>query len=221
MTQNSECGCLLNAPTAQPDKTSVPTRKQRLTVEFMYLDREVCAPCRLTETNLEAALVDASGLLEEIGVEVSLRKIQIQSLEQALALGFSLSPTIRVNGVDIQPDSHKSYCATCSSISGIHTDCRVWLYQGKAYEAPPKAVILDALLEAACNSSGITLARASVSDRARDNLKRFFDANRERTAGLRSGEAPVKETTCCSPASSESNACGELKETSRCCDSLA
>ena len=220
MTQNNECGCLLNATTAQPDKTSVLTRKQRLTIEFMYLDREVCAPCRLTETNLEAALVDALGLLEAIGVEVSLNKIHIQSLEQALALGFSLSPTIRVNGVDIQPDSQESHCVTCSAISGIRTDCRVWLYQGMVYEAPPKAMILDALLEAACNASGISPSRAPVSDRARDNLKRFFDANRERTAGPRSGEAPVKETTCCAPASSESNACCELKETSGCCGSL-
>ena len=156
MTQNSPCDCSPNTLTAQPDTASVPTRKQRLTIEFMYLDREVCAPCRLTEANLEAALVDASGLLEAIGVEVSLTKIQIQSLEQALALDFSLSPTLRVNGVDIQPDSHESHCASCSDISGIHTDCRVWFYQGQVYEAPPKAMILDALLEAACHSSGIT-----------------------------------------------------------------
>ncbi len=220
MTQNSECGCSLNALTAQPDKASVPTPKQRLTIEFMYLDREVCAPCRLTETNLEAALVDASGLLEAIGVEVSLSKIHIQSLEQALALGFSLSPTIRVNGVDIQHDSQESHCVTCSTISGIRTDCRVWLYQGNTYEAPPKAMIVDALLEATCNSSGISPSIAPVSDRARDNLKRFFDANRERTAGPRSGEAPVKETACCAPALPDGAACCESREASRCCDSL-
>jgi hypothetical protein len=214
MTQNKPCDCSLNTLTTQPDTASVPTRKQQLTIEFMYLDREVCAPCRLTETTLEAALVDASGWLEAVGVEVFLNKIQIRSLEQALALDFSLSPTIRVNGVDIQPDSQESQCAGCSEISGIRTDCRVWLYQGHVYETPPKAMLLDALLEAACHSSGVSPVREPVSDRARDNLKRFFDATRERAAETQNDKASVKETACCAPVSSGSTACCGAKEAS-------
>lgn len=209
MIQKSECGCSLAAPTAQSDKASASIPKPRLTIEFMYLDRTVCAPCQLTEANLEAALMEAAGSLDAIGVEVDLRKIHIQSLEQALALGFALSPTIRVNGVDIPLDSQADSCATCSKISGTPTDCRVWLYQGHAYDAPPQAMLVEALLEAARQSSQPRPARALVSDCAQANLKHFFDAQREVSAGTGRGEARLKTSVCCGPAMSDSAACCE------------
>jgi len=161
--------------------------QQRLTVEFMYLDLNLCARCLATEAHLAEALTEVAGLLDAAGIEVTLTKIPVQSLEQAVALGFSSSPTIRVNGRDIHLDSRDSHCGPCSTVSGVDTDCRVWWYQGQEYEAPPTAMIVDALLQAVCGSPGTGAPRAPIPDSARANLQRFFEAKQQRQEGAGAG----------------------------------
>lgn len=179
MNQNIPSGSSSPAVAEIPVMLGKRTPPKRLTVEFMYLDLNVCARCRATETHLEEALTEVAGLLDAIGVEVSCNKIQVQSLEQAIALDFFSSPTIRVNGSDIQLESKESHCTPCSMISGVATDCRVWLYQGQEYEAPPAAMIADALLREVCDSAGTRPPRTPIPDSARANLRRFFEAKQQ------------------------------------------
>jgi hypothetical protein len=168
-----------------------------LTIEFLYLDLNVCAPCRATDANLEEALAEVASLLKATGIEVAVDKIQVHSLEQAIALDFFSSPTLRVNGVDIQLDGKESHCSTCSTDSGTEINCRVWLYQGQEYEAPPKAMIVDAILRAACDSAGISPPKAAMSDSARANLKRFFEA-KQRKLQMAETEVETNPGACCS-----------------------
>lgn len=161
--------------------------QQRLTVEFMYLDLNLCSRCLATEAHLAEALTEVADLLDAAGIEVTLTKIQVQSLEQAVALDFSSSPTIRVNGRDIQLDSRESHCGPCSTVGGVDTDCRVWWYQGQEYEAPPTAMIVDALLQEICGSPGTRSPRSPIADSARANLQRFFEAKQKQQEGTGAG----------------------------------
>lgn len=151
----------------------------QLDIEFLYLDLDVCQPCRGTESNLDEALIDIAEVLEKTGVEVNVKKIHVQSYEQALSLGFVSSPTIRVGGRDVQLEVKENHCATCSELSGKNTDCRVWVYQGQEYSAAPKAMIIEAVLKhiygGSQSSNDTVFATATDANRSLENLKGFFE----------------------------------------------
>jgi len=112
--------------------------KRKIEIDFLYLDNEVCARCRGTEANLEAALAEVSG------ADVVLRKTLVESEEQAIRLGLTSSPTIRVNGRDLAPELRESRCEPCGGV-----DCRVWVWKGREYTEAPKAMIVEAILREA------------------------------------------------------------------------
>ena len=66
-------------------------------------------------------------MLELSGVEVTLQKIHVQTEEQARALGFVSSPTLRINGRDIQMVRGNPMNVTLANVADI---CRDWVYQG-------------------------------------------------------------------------------------------
>ncbi|NLI14188.1 MAG: DUF2703 domain-containing protein [Peptococcaceae bacterium] len=140
----------------------------------MYLDLNVCVPCRGTEARLEEAVSDVSRVLEATGVEVEVRKIHVQSEEQALALGFVSSPTIRVNGRDIQLEVKESLCESCGDLCGDEVDCRVWGYQGKEYSVPPKGLIIEAILREVYKEPNEGAVNVKPLTKVPENLKRFF-----------------------------------------------
>lgn len=69
---------------------------------------------------------------------------------------------VRINGRELQLDFTENYCATCSRVSGTDTNCRVWLYRGEEYTAPPKAMIIEAVLQEVYGTSHGGPRRASV-----------------------------------------------------------
>lgn len=154
--------------------------RRKLGIEFMYVDLGVCTRCQGTETSLEEAVSEVARILEAAGVEVAVRKIHVQSEEQALELGFVSSPTIRINGRDIQLDVRENLCESCGDLCGEDMDCRVWVYQGKEYTTPPKAMIIDAILREVYGGATMTPQAPSKMEALPDNLKRFFAAMRKK-----------------------------------------
>lgn len=171
------CGC---SSTVEQNQAGVQIeKKRRMEIDFLYLDLEVCSPCKSTESNIEDALSEAAGILKATGVEVSVNKTHVQSLEQAMSLGFLSSPTVLINGHDLQLDFKENYCATCSQVSGTETDCRVWLYQGQEYSAPPKAMIIEAVLQEVYGGSRSEASKIVRPENALANLTRFFESKRQ------------------------------------------
>lgn len=145
-------------------------------IDFMYLDLSVCERCRDTETTLEEAIHEVTRVLETTGDEVALNKIHVTSEEQAADLGFLVSPTIRVNGRDIQMNYRESLCDSCGTLCECEggVSCREWEYQGQWYTAPPKGLIIESVLKAVYG--GIAEERVDLGEvgDTPDNLKRFF-----------------------------------------------
>jgi hypothetical protein len=172
------CGC---SSTVERNETKVGVEKsRRVEIDFLYLDLDVCSPCRSTESNIEGALNDVRGILQAAGVEVTVRKTHVQTMEQAVELGFLSSPTLRIGGRDLQLEFKENYCATCSQVSGTETDCRVWLYQGQEYSAPPRAMIVEAVLREVYGGSPSEGAEVVRPLGALENLARFFESKRRR-----------------------------------------
>lgn len=163
---------------------------RRLSVEFLYLDLDRCDRCQETEVSLEEALDEVENTLRSKGVELDVRKVHVRSEEQARRLGFASSPTVRVDGRDVQIEARESPCGTCGDLVGESVDCRVWVYRGKEYSALPSAMIVEAVLRAIHGQMQGT-DKTAMEQRYElksvpDNLKRFF-------AAKRSGYAPEDE----------------------------
>jgi hypothetical protein len=83
--------------------------------------------------NHEPAVELARQVVEELGLEATIREVAVETAEEAERHRFLGSPTIRVNGQDIDPSARASDdFALC---------CRVYADGG----VPPRQMLLDAL----------------------------------------------------------------------------
>jgi hypothetical protein len=182
--------------------------RRKIDIDFLYVDLTVCTRCVGTDANLDEALTEVSRILEATGVEVSVRKILVESEEQAKALGFFSSPTIRINGKDIALEFRESRCASCEDCAcNGEINCRVWVFQGREYTEAPKAMIVDAILREVYRGASSEESPIRPQE-APENLRRFF-------AG-KAAMAATKKSSCCPPTEQES--CCEPSEKAACCE---
>ncbi|WP_202943741.1 DUF2703 domain-containing protein [Heliomicrobium modesticaldum] len=192
---NSDCcscnpGCCGSTQDSKVDK-------RRIVIDFLYLDLSVCTRCRGTDANLDEALAEVSQVLEATGVEVIVNKINVKNEELALMHKFVSSPTIRVNGSDIQMEVRESLCESCGDLCGDKVDCRVWVYQGKEYTVPPKAMIIEAILKAVYGG-GVAISDTVQEYVMPENLKHFYESiksKKQQTENTCSGSSG--STLCC------------------------
>lgn len=157
-----DCGC-----------QSEPVKK-KLNIEFLYLDLTQCERCQGTDANLDGALAEVSGVLAAAGYEVQVDKINISTRELAVKHQFLSSPTIRINGRDIELDVRESNCTDCGDLCGDTVDCRVFCHEGVEYSEPPKAMIIQAILK---EVFGLPREISTVTPyELPDNLAKFFDS---------------------------------------------
>lgn len=192
MTTNGSNCCAPNSTCCTPNSTCCAPKKdvpgpkesgkagKRLEIEFLYLDLSVCVPCQGTEASLEEAITEVANVIKATGVEVVVKKINVLSEEQARELKFVSSPTIRINGKDIQLDVKESLCQSCGDLCGDDVDCRIWEYQGKEYNIPPKAMIIEAILGEVYGGGKEVANDTQWKGDIPDNLKRFFAARRKK-----------------------------------------
>jgi hypothetical protein len=192
---------------------AAPAVTHQVGIDFWYLDLETCTRCRGTDANLEAALAQVGHVLNAAGAVVAVRKTLVASAEQAQAIGFVSSPTIRVNGQDIALELRESRCAECGEACACDgtIDCRVWVWQGQEHTEAPTAMIIDAILRAVYGGGERASAPASVGA-VPENLARFF-AGKERLAASVTCCPPAAQAACCEP-SEKASCCGDRNSAS-------
>jgi len=195
-------------------------QKKQIKVDYLYIDLNVCNRCLGTDTALYEAIRDTGQILETSGIELTLTKTLVETEEQAAELGFFTSPTIRINGRDIQKDIKESICESCSDVCGdSDIDCREWEYQGKIYNVAPKGLIVDAILgEVYGGKKPVPEDSHKIPiEKVPANLKKFFAAMRAQNE--QQTEASTCDPSCCAPATEESSCCAPAtgEEESSCC----
>ncbi len=167
-------------------------------VELLALDLSTCDRCTNTEAAIEPVIDELRPLLAETGVELRFRKTVVKTADEALALRFETSPTVRINGRDIPIEFRESRCDDCTTLCGgdANTDCRVWVWRGREYTAAPKGLMVDAILRA---YSAIQNANppAGAPYSLPDNLRRFFEAKRQPNNAVASDRPDPSSAACC------------------------
>jgi hypothetical protein len=174
-----------------------------LRIDFLFLDLTTCDRCRGTDSSLESALEVVRDRLEATGTEVEIRKIHVESAEQARELRFVSSPTIRANDRDVALELRESSCGSeaCTDGCGEHVDCRVWVHEGREHTVPPVELLVDAIERELYAEPVVERGAATEAYRLPENLERFF--------------AGKEAATCCPPA--EQASCCEPEDKAVCC----
>jgi len=118
-------------------------------IELLYLMD--CPWCVKTKRLVREAL-------KELKLKAEVKEILINTNAKAKKYGFVGSPTIRINGKDIQKVVEKSRCLPCEELTKLTkkttsfvkeecciSGCRTYSYKGKQYPYPPKRLIKEAL----------------------------------------------------------------------------
>ena len=180
MIVKKKSSCCLNSDVCCSSSNISEINKRELVIDFLYLDVSVCERCQGTDNSLDEAIKDVSNVLKSTGIDVKLNKINVLNEELAKKYKFLTSPTIRINGRDIQMDYKESMCESCGDLCGDEVDCRVRIYQGKEYTKPPKAMIIEAILKEVY--SGVISDNQEQNEyQIPENLRRFYQSMTAKT----------------------------------------
>ncbi|MPM13134.1 hypothetical protein SDC9_59489 [bioreactor metagenome] len=181
VSENSSSSCCSGSSgcCSNKEEVKVKVERKKITLDFLFLDLSVCTRCQGAESNLDEALKDVSHVLEATGTDVVINKVNVNTEELAVKYKFLTSPTIRVNGRDIQMEYKESLCESCGDLCGDEVDCRVWIYQGNEYTEPPKAMIIEGILKEVYG--GVSNSSYKEDEYVvPDNLKHFYRVMKEK-----------------------------------------
>ena len=141
-------GCCGDAACADAD--AAPADKKTLNVELLVIDLTLCARCVPTGDQLQRAVSLLAPAADALGIELKHREIVVQTPQEAKDHALMSSPTIRLNGRDIEQDIRESLCESCGDLTENNTlvDCREWHYRGKVYSAAPLPLLVEAIMGA-------------------------------------------------------------------------
>ena len=131
-----------------------------------------------TEDALQAALERIEPILESLDVGITVRDIHVSTLDAAEATQLAVSPTIRINGRDIQPDYIENTCDSCGDLCACEgdVDCRLWRYRGKEHSTAPIGLIVESLVQAITpNGAGPGESHENRAYQLSSNVRDFFE----------------------------------------------
>ena len=189
--------------------SSLASTSEQIVVDFLYLDLDTCERCVATDDALKESLDTLSGVFNTLKRPVIVNTVNITSKELAAKYRFVSSPTIRVNGVDICKEVKESDCKDCGDLCGDRVDCRVFVYEGKEYEQPPAAMIVDGILQVVYKQQ---LREDDIAYTMPDNLERFF-----------AGKSSCCDSGCCASDSvgDKAQCCPQPNPSAQCCPQSA
>jgi hypothetical protein len=132
------------------EEAAEPAEKKVLEVELLVIDLTTCKRCVPTGDQLQQAVRLLDPVAEALGIELKHRQIVVQTPKEAKDYALLSSPTIRLNGRDIEQDIRESLCESCGDLTENNTmvDCREWHYRGKVYSAAPLPLLVEAIMAA-------------------------------------------------------------------------
>ena len=179
-----EGGCGCNAAGAVGDETAdAQAMKKVLKVDLLVIDLSTCKRCVPTGDQLKRAVSLLDPVAEALGIELKHREMVVQTPQEAKDHALLSSPTIRLNGRDINQDIRESLCESCGDLTENNTmvDCREWHYRSKVYYAAPLPLLVEAIMGAMLDIDTPPVVPAPI-DELPENLQRYFDNRKQTTS---------------------------------------
>ena len=173
-----------------------PVTGRVIEIELLALDLTSCTRCVGTLQNIQRAIDTVRPVLEMTGAQVHVTTLVIASEEQARHHRFVTSPTVRIDGRDIDIGAAlESTCDSCTELCGCDegTSCRVWRYQGEDHTEAPVGLVVESMLGELFRGGDTSGSDASVYPGVPENLQRFFKSR----SPARSCCPPTEQETCC------------------------
>ncbi|MFA7429321.1 MAG: DUF2703 domain-containing protein [Rhodospirillaceae bacterium] len=156
------------------DSGCKPARRT-VAVDLLYIDIQTCDRCQGAAKHLDQALTAVRPLLDLLGIDVTVTETLIDSAEKAEAWRLVSSPTVRIDGRDIQATLSESACGACSSlIPAGAVDCREWPWRGQVHSSPPAGMLAEAIVRAALDDGPAEPDNTVYT--LPSNLRRFFSS---------------------------------------------
>ena len=171
--QSNDAGCC--SPVVQANAARADRRV--LNVELLVIDLETCQRCVPTGHQLRAAIDLLDPVAEALGIELRHHEIVVQTSAEAKKKALLSSPTIRLNGHDIDQDIRESECESCGDLTENNTtiDCREWHYRGRLYPAAPVPLLVEAIMGAMLKIDDLSPIESPPLEELPENLQRYFD----------------------------------------------
>ena len=181
---SSCCGDSSPAQTAVAEAPATAATPRRLNVELLVIDLESCARCVPTGEQLRNAIQLVAPAADAMDIGITYRETVVQTAEEAKARALVSSPTIRINGRDIDQDIRESECESCGDLTGggVSVDCREWHYRGQVYSAAPLPFLVEALMDAMVRIDEMPTVTPEALQELPANLVTYF-ANKKPAAG--------------------------------------
>ena len=182
-TTSSCCGGASSAQTVV-DAPAAEATARKLNIELLVIDLESCERCVPTGEQMRNAIQLIAPAAEAQGIGLTYRETVVQTAEEAKARALLSSPTIRINGRDIDQDIRESECGSCGDLTDNDTsvDCREWHYRGEVYTAAPLPFLVEALMNAMLKLDETPPVTPEPLAELPANLQRYF-ANKKPAAG--------------------------------------
>lgn len=168
-------------------------RKEVVIVDYLYLDLSVCDRCQGTDERVAKAVELVRPIMDMAGYNIVMNKVEIENEYLAERFEFLSSPTVRVNGVDICPEVIENECDCCRTLSSYDVNCRQFDFNGKLYEVPPTAYIVQRLLEIVFRGEKPSYAEYEMPENIRGFLREKYDQSNARPAE----HAKASGSGCC------------------------
>lgn len=141
-------------------------------IDFLYLDLTTCDRCQDADRKLEEGIDAIREKFPE--KNIYLNKVNVNTKALAYKCSFVTSPTIRVNGIDLQEEIVEDDCIACGELCGDQVDCRVWTYEGIEYHEPPTQMIVKEMTRIITEKPWKTKQK-NKNYSLPENLEKFYD----------------------------------------------
>ena len=118
-----------------------------LVVDFFFMPTDLCECSRKTYEALEAALPGLQKLADARGLQLQVNRYPMDNEMVAWDYEVPISPTIRVNWVDLSTNLHEARCDSCSDVCGVDSNCRRWRIGSELLDAPTPSFIVQRATE--------------------------------------------------------------------------
>jgi hypothetical protein len=161
----------------------LPAISKVLNIDLIVIDLKTCQRCVPTGDQLRTAVRLLAPVADALGIDLRHREIVVETPEQAKEHALLSSPTIRLNGRDIDQHIRESLCESCGDLTNNNTavDCREWHYRGKVYSAAPLPLLIESIMGAMLNIDTPPVVPPPL-EQVPENLMRYFN-DKKPTAG--------------------------------------